>query len=168
LLLTAKADRLGLTSQGEIKATDAWPLRRIRNDRLQVEGVKGGIMSSAGHWLLAGVAVTISGSAIASETVIYTYDARGRLTAATRSGTVNNGVASNYTYDKADNRANVTVTGAATNGSAGGTTMMSQTSAPVALDAPEGSAPLPESSDPPQHTDSGPYAGNNTTGKFPR
>ena len=90
-------------------------------------------MSSARHWLLTGTALSISGSAVASETISYTYDARGRLTAATRSGTVNNGVAANYTYDKADNRANVTVTGAATNGAAGGTTIMSQPSGPMAL-----------------------------------
>lgn len=48
-------------------------------------------------------------SANASETVNYTYDARGRLVKVARSGTVNNGVSACYAYDKADNRSNVTV-----------------------------------------------------------
>lgn len=50
--------------------------------------------------------------ALASETVTYSYDARGRLVAAKHSGTVNNNVQANYSYDKADNRTNKTVTGA--------------------------------------------------------
>jgi hypothetical protein len=50
-------------------------------------------------------------SAAATETITYTYDARGRLVKVERSGTVNNGVTADYTHDKADNRSNVTVTG---------------------------------------------------------
>lgn len=50
--------------------------------------------------------------ALASETVTYSYDARGRVVAVKHSGTVNNNVQANYSYDKADNRANKTVTGA--------------------------------------------------------
>lgn len=83
-------------------------------------------------------------SAFAGEQISYTYDARGRLVAVSRSGTVNNGVQAAYAYDKADNRTNVTVTGSsmpdftisdasATEGSAlvftvtrGGTTSASQ------------------------------------------
>ena len=49
--------------------------------------------------------------ATASETVTYTYDAKGRLVKVERSGTVNNGVKAEYTHDKADNRRNVKVTG---------------------------------------------------------
>lgn len=49
----------------------------------------------------------------ASETITYTYDARGRLIQVARSGSVNNGVTSAYQYDAADNRTAVTVTGAA-------------------------------------------------------
>ena len=48
----------------------------------------------------------------ASETITYTYDARGRLIQAARSGTVNNGVTASYGYDDADNRTSVVVTGA--------------------------------------------------------
>lgn len=48
-------------------------------------------------------------SANASETVNYTYDARGRLVKVERSGTVNNNVKAQYQYDKADNRTNVNV-----------------------------------------------------------
>jgi len=50
--------------------------------------------------------------ALASETINYTYDARGRLVAVNHSGSVNNNVLANYTYDKADNRTNKNVTGA--------------------------------------------------------
>ena len=56
---------------------------------------------------IAGVAA----SALATETINYTYDARGRLVKVARSGTVNNSVNTSYTIDKADNRTNKTVTG---------------------------------------------------------
>lgn len=52
---------------------------------------------------LAGVAAT------ASETINYTYDARGRLVQVKHSGSVNNNVTANYQYDKAGNRTNVNV-----------------------------------------------------------
>jgi hypothetical protein len=47
----------------------------------------------------------------ASETITYTYDAKGRLVKVERSGTVNDGVKAEYTHDKANNRRNVKVTG---------------------------------------------------------
>jgi len=50
--------------------------------------------------------------ALASETISYSYDARGRLIAVNHSGSVNNNVVTNYVYDKADNRTNKNVTGA--------------------------------------------------------
>jgi coenzyme F420-reducing hydrogenase delta subunit len=53
-----------------------------------------------------------AGAAIASETVTYTYDAKGRVVRVAHSGTVNNNVVANYSYDRADNRENVNVTGA--------------------------------------------------------
>jgi hypothetical protein len=46
-----------------------------------------------------------------SETIQYSYDAKGRLVKVERSGGVNNGVISNYSYDAADNRQNVSVSG---------------------------------------------------------
>jgi len=49
--------------------------------------------------------------ASASETITYTYDAKGRLVKVERSGSVNNGVKAEYTHDKVDNRRNVKVTG---------------------------------------------------------
>jgi hypothetical protein len=49
--------------------------------------------------------------AIASETVNYTYDAKGRLVKVARTGTVNNGVNTSYTFDRADNRINKNTTG---------------------------------------------------------
>jgi YD repeat-containing protein len=51
-------------------------------------------------------------AAVATETITYTYDARGRLVQVQHSGTVNNGVSTTYAQDKANNRANVTTTGA--------------------------------------------------------
>jgi hypothetical protein len=55
-------------------------------------------------------ALAVAAAAVASETVTYTYDARGRLVKVQRSGDVNNNVTANYTYDRADNRTNVNVT----------------------------------------------------------
>ena len=63
----------------------------------------------AGSLVLAAMA---SGLAGASETVNYTYDAKGRLVKVAHSGTINNNVVANYSFDKADNRVNVNVTGA--------------------------------------------------------
>jgi hypothetical protein len=57
------------------------------------------------------VAVTLAAIASASETINYSYDAKGRLVKVVRTGTVNNGVNVSFTHDKADNRTNVTVTG---------------------------------------------------------
>jgi hypothetical protein len=53
----------------------------------------------------------IAGVALASETVLYVYDARGRLIRVEHSGEVNSNIVANYTYDPAGNRANVKVTG---------------------------------------------------------
>jgi YD repeat-containing protein len=61
--------------------------------------------------LAAGAIAGATAAAIASETIVYRYDAHGRLVKVERSGTVNNGVITNYSYDKADNRANKTTTG---------------------------------------------------------
>jgi len=56
--------------------------------------------------------LVVAAAAVASETISYSYDARGRLVRVDHSGTVNNNVATNYVYDKADNRTNKTTTGA--------------------------------------------------------
>lgn len=63
---------------------------------------------------LALAAVTVAAIpalAIASETITYTYDAKGRLVKVERSGGPNNGVKVEYVHDKADNRTKVTVSG---------------------------------------------------------
>lgn len=63
--------------------------------------------------LLIALALGATTTAVsATETITYTYDAKGRLVLVNRSGTVNNNVVANYTYDRADNRTNVKVTGA--------------------------------------------------------
>jgi hypothetical protein len=57
------------------------------------------------------IAALGSNLAGASETVNYTYDAKGRLVKVEHSGSVNNNIVTNYSFDKADNRVNVNVTG---------------------------------------------------------
>lgn len=46
----------------------------------------------------------LGATAYATESITYTYDARGRLVQAKRTGTVNNNVVTNYVYDDANNR----------------------------------------------------------------
>ena len=61
------------------------------------------------------IGLLAAAAAVASETIQYTYDARGRLVQVSRSGTgtgTTNNVVTNYTIDKADNRTNKTTTGA--------------------------------------------------------
>ena len=57
------------------------------------------------------LALIAPAAAYASETIAYTYDARGRLVQVARSGSVNNGVTTSYTLDKADNRTNKSTSG---------------------------------------------------------
>lgn len=62
--------------------------------------------------LISGVAIlAIAAPILASETIAYEYDAKGRLVRVVRSGTVNNGVVAQYDYDRADNRSNVSTSG---------------------------------------------------------
>jgi hypothetical protein len=60
---------------------------------------------------MLGLALCGALPALATETITYTYDAKGRLVKVERAGTVNNGVKTEYAHDKADNRQNVKVTG---------------------------------------------------------
>ena len=59
-----------------------------------------------------GALIAAAGIASASETITYTYDAKGRLVLVRHSGTVNNNVTANYSFDAADNRRTLNVTGA--------------------------------------------------------
>jgi hypothetical protein len=59
--------------------------------------------------VFAMAALTVAAAAMASETITYSYDSRGRLVRVVHSGSVNNNVSANYSYDKADNRATVNV-----------------------------------------------------------
>lgn len=52
----------------------------------------------------------LSSAAMATETITYAYDARGRLVQVVHTGTVNNNNQACYKYDKTDNRTNVQVT----------------------------------------------------------
>jgi hypothetical protein len=56
-------------------------------------------------------AILVAPAAHATETITYTYDAKGRLVKVERTGTVNNNVKTEYSHDKADNRTNVKTTG---------------------------------------------------------
>ena len=71
-------------------------------------------MARVGTATLVAIGATLAaaGIASASETITYTYDAKGRLVLVQRTGTVNNNVVANYTIDRADNRKNLKVTGA--------------------------------------------------------
>lgn len=70
-----------------------------------------------GRRLVVGTALMLCAyAAQASETINYTYDARGRLIKVGRTGTINNGLTACYAHDRADNRINVTA--ASTNCSA--------------------------------------------------
>ncbi|MFA6112564.1 MAG: hypothetical protein WC729_01185 [Sphingomonas sp.] len=62
--------------------------------------------------MIAVAMVGATGIASGSETINYSYDAKGRLVRVQHSGTVNNNVVANYTFDAADNRKNLKVTGA--------------------------------------------------------
>lgn len=64
---------------------------------------------------MVGAAVA-AGPAFSSETITYTYDALGRLTAAVSSGAVNNGLSNSLAYDPAGNRTSYAVSGASGGG----------------------------------------------------
>jgi YD repeat-containing protein len=66
-------------------------------------------MRSKERMLLGAAIALVAAAATASETISYSYDARGRLVKVERSGSVNNNVSASYGYDKADNRTNVNV-----------------------------------------------------------
>jgi coenzyme F420-reducing hydrogenase delta subunit len=72
-------------------------------------------MGPKSRWALlaAGAAVVAASAAMAAETIVYRYDARGRVIRVERSGTVNNNVVTNYAFDKADNRTSKSTTGSA-------------------------------------------------------
>jgi len=66
-------------------------------------------LAAAGIGLVALAAVAVAN---ASETLNYSYDARGRLVRVQHNGSVNANVVTRYDYDKADNRTLKNVTGA--------------------------------------------------------
>lgn len=55
-------------------------------------------------------AVVFATASLASETITYTYDAKGRLIEVKRSGTVDDKVRTVYTYDRVHNRTRVVTT----------------------------------------------------------
>lgn len=69
-----------------------------------------GFMKISRALLLGFASIGVTAVAIATETLTYTYDAKGRLTKVVRTGTVNNNVTVEYEHDKADNRTRVKTT----------------------------------------------------------
>ncbi|WP_231736251.1 MULTISPECIES: hypothetical protein [unclassified Sphingopyxis] len=63
-----------------------------------------GVPKYRGYALIFAALPLLSASAGATETITYTYDAKGRLVKVVRTGTVNNNVTVDYEHDKADNR----------------------------------------------------------------
>ena len=61
--------------------------------------------------VMAGLAVLVGTQTAASETITYSYDAKGRLVKVMHTGTVNDGKVVEYTHDPADNRTRVKSTG---------------------------------------------------------
>ena len=61
--------------------------------------------------LITAASLAFGGIAQATETVTFTYDAKGRVVKVERTGTVNNGVTTAYAHDKAENRTNVKTVG---------------------------------------------------------
>jgi hypothetical protein len=61
--------------------------------------------------MILGAASAIATAAGASETITYSYDARGWGKQPAHSGTVNSGKTTTYSYDKADNRTSKSTTG---------------------------------------------------------
>jgi hypothetical protein len=61
--------------------------------------------------VLCALLASVPAALLATETITYTYDARGRVVQVARTGSVNNGVTTNHTFDKADNRTSKTTTG---------------------------------------------------------
>lgn len=64
------------------------------------------------YFLSGALGLLTGASAIAAETVTYSYDAKGRLVRVLRSGGPSNGVVTAYSSDPADNRQRVVTTGA--------------------------------------------------------
>ncbi|HYJ81844.1 MAG TPA: hypothetical protein VEW26_03245, partial [Allosphingosinicella sp.] len=71
-------------------------------------------MQRRGHYLLACSVFALAGAAQAAESVTYSYDALGRLTATTTTGGPQSGVATGIAYDPAGNRSTYNVTGVGT------------------------------------------------------
>jgi hypothetical protein len=60
--------------------------------------------------IASAVVIALVSGAFATETITYTYDAKGRLIKVVRTGTVNNNVTTDYTHDKANNRKTIVTT----------------------------------------------------------
>lgn len=96
--------------------------RRVAAYRIvarRVAELRSGVHALFSGWAMRTLALVGAGSLLtcgvawATETITYSYDARGRLIRVERSGDVSNGVVTNYTLDNMSNRTRVTVNGSA-------------------------------------------------------
>ena len=62
--------------------------------------------------LIAAAGLLLPATAVAAETITYSYDAKGRLVTVHHDGGGNDNLNVNYAFDPADNRTNVSITGA--------------------------------------------------------
>ena len=112
--LSAHNRRFGAATDGSEKkalSNKRFSMFSFRTLSVRVAQQKGKIMKRIEPILIACIIAAVAGvAATASETITYSYDARGRLVQVKHGGTVNNNVTANYQYDKADNRTNVNVT----------------------------------------------------------
>lgn len=69
----------------------------------------GGIVKLSRLVSVLALSAALNSPVRASETIVYSYDALGRLNGVAHTGTVNNGVSTGITYDPAGNRMNYTV-----------------------------------------------------------
>ena len=98
----------------------------------------------------------LSVTAFGSETITYSYDAHGQVTAVGHSGSVNNNVQAAYSYDNAFNRTGVLVTGSANAPPAGA---MAARAAPVANAASPSASEGGDADAPIDHSRDGPREG---------
>jgi hypothetical protein len=80
------------------------------SEETAIRAIEVGKMTGRKEKVLIALSIAaLAATAMASETINYSYDARGRLVQVKHSGTVNNNVTANYTYDKVNNRTNLNV-----------------------------------------------------------
>jgi len=87
------------------------PSRARARTKLRLDAVPSTGLRMVLAAISVGVPLLTASPAGASETITYSYDARGRLIQVARTGSVNNGVTTTYAHDKANNRTSKSTSG---------------------------------------------------------